>query len=153
MKKLVVVMTMIAMVPVMSACQRTPGEVVNKVLVDFGIEDKPEGYSSMTDQVFARLDNVARAEITRMNHSERNGEVKFEEISIHWTSSPPREPEPETGDTSGSSSTTIKSMKARVSIPALKPRRQKQTYQPGKPVTRYTVTSSARAACGTVRRG
>ncbi len=79
MKNLVVIMTMIAMVPVMSACQRTPGEVVNKVLVDFGIEDKPEGYSSMTDQVFARLDDVARAEITRMNQVERNGEVKFEE--------------------------------------------------------------------------
>ncbi|MBI4556399.1 MAG: hypothetical protein HY706_02335 [Candidatus Hydrogenedentes bacterium] len=60
-------------------CQRTPNEVMNKVLVDFGVREKPEGYVEPSDKVFARLRQVGQTEIKRMNQESRQGEIKFQE--------------------------------------------------------------------------
>jgi len=64
---------------VLSACQRTPGEVVDKVLTDFGVREKPEGYETASDHVFNRLSAVGSAELKRMNQEGRHGEVKFQD--------------------------------------------------------------------------
>ncbi|HIJ64364.1 MAG TPA: hypothetical protein HPP77_00325 [Candidatus Hydrogenedentes bacterium] len=61
------------------ACQRTPGEVVEKVLVDWGVKEEPEGYVTGSDRVFERLREVGRSEMRRMNYEARHGEVKFQE--------------------------------------------------------------------------
>jgi len=60
------------------ACQSTPNEVVNKVLVDFGLREKPEGYVSGGDKVFERLNAVGETELQRINAAARGGEVKFQ---------------------------------------------------------------------------
>lgn len=60
------------------SCQ-TPSEgVANKVLADFGLKERPEGYVSGEDQVFKRLDEVGATELKRLNLRERHGEVKYE---------------------------------------------------------------------------
>jgi len=64
---------------VLSACQRTPGEVVDKVLTDFGVREKPEGYETASDHVFNRLSAVGSADLKRMNQEGRRGEVKFQD--------------------------------------------------------------------------
>ena len=60
------------------ACQTPPEGVANKVLADFGLKERPEGYVSASDEVFKRLDNVGKAELKRMNLTHRHGEVKQE---------------------------------------------------------------------------
>lgn len=60
-------------------CQRTPGEVFEKVLVDFGVREQPAGYVSDSDRVFERLAEVGRAEMKRMNYANRQGETRFQE--------------------------------------------------------------------------
>jgi hypothetical protein len=57
----------------------SPGEVTNKVLSDFGLRERPEGYVSGGDRVFERLGTVAETELKRMNMDTRHGEVKFQE--------------------------------------------------------------------------
>lgn len=59
-------------------CQQGPGHVFNKVLVDFGLREKPEGYEYPSDRVFNRLAIVGEMEIKRMNLETRSGEVKFQ---------------------------------------------------------------------------
>lgn len=66
----------------LAACQRTPDQVFDKVLTDFGIREQPEGYVSGTDQVFKNLDLVGSTELKRLNLEERQGEVKFQEDGI-----------------------------------------------------------------------
>ena len=63
------------------SCQRTPGGVVDKVLMDFGLRDKPEGYVSGSDRVFQNLDAVGASEIKRMNLAGQHGEVKYHKQS------------------------------------------------------------------------
>jgi hypothetical protein len=53
--------------------------VMEKVKYDFGIGEKPEGYVSGTDRIMERLEDVAKAEMRRMNSSGRHGEVQFRE--------------------------------------------------------------------------
>ena len=67
--------------PALCSCQRSPGQVVDKVLVDFGLREKPEGYDSAADKVFGRLAGVGEAEMKRMNLEGRHGQVKFQEQS------------------------------------------------------------------------
>lgn len=55
------------------------GGAGNKVLQDFGIKDRPEGYVSGSDRVMARLPDVAKTEMSRMNAAGRRGEVKYDE--------------------------------------------------------------------------
>ena len=64
---------------VILGCQRTPGEVMDKVRYDFGLGDRPEGYESITDRVMENLRAVGETEMRRMNVAGRHGEVKFQE--------------------------------------------------------------------------
>ena len=62
-----------------AGCASSPGGVGNKILQDFGIRERSEDYVSGKDTVFARLDDVGKTEMKRLNLGERSGEVKFEE--------------------------------------------------------------------------
>mgnify|MGYP001157748076 CR=1 FL=1 len=64
------------------ACQ-TPeeGSVVNKVLSDFGLREKPEGYVSGADKAFPTLNTIAPDEMARLNLEERQGTIEFQEES------------------------------------------------------------------------
>lgn len=71
---------MVIIVVVLSSCQTdSEGGVVNKVLSDFGLREKPEGYVSETDKVFQRLGEIGATELQRLNLENRHGEVKFEQ--------------------------------------------------------------------------
>lgn len=50
-----------------------------KVLQDFGIKDRPEGYESGTDRVMARMNDVGKSEMNRMNLQARRGEVLYDD--------------------------------------------------------------------------
>lgn len=63
----------------MLGCETGPGGVADKVLSDFGLRERPEGYVSGGDRVFQRLNTVAAAEMKRMNMESRHGEVKFQD--------------------------------------------------------------------------
>ena len=64
---------------VLCACQTPEGGVVNKVLADFGLKDRPEGYESPADKALPALNNVGPTEMDRLNVAGRHGEVKFQE--------------------------------------------------------------------------
>lgn len=64
---------------VMAGCETGPSGVADKVLADFGLRDRPEGYVSGTDRVLERLKTVGATELKRMNMASRHGEVKFQE--------------------------------------------------------------------------
>lgn len=70
---------LVGLVLLLCSCQRTPSQVVDKVLVDFGVREQPEGHVSGADRVFERLAGVGRTEIKRLNQEVRHGEVKFQE--------------------------------------------------------------------------
>ncbi|HOV33664.1 MAG TPA: hypothetical protein PLX23_09910 [Candidatus Hydrogenedens sp.] len=71
---------MLGVMIVLCSCQSGPeGGVVNKVLSDFGLREKPEGYMSETDKVFQRLGEIGATELQRLNLENRHGEVKFEQ--------------------------------------------------------------------------
>lgn len=71
--------TIALVVAVLAAgCSSAPDGIGNKVLQDFGLRERPEGYVSGADRVFDRLTQVGRAELKRMNAEGRHGEVKFE---------------------------------------------------------------------------
>lgn len=66
----------------LAGCQRTPGEIANKVLTDFGIREPDENYVSGSDKVFERLRTVGESEMQRMNYEGREGEIKFEQDGL-----------------------------------------------------------------------
>ncbi len=72
-------MLVVALCLAAAACQRTPGEVMEKVKYDWGIGPKPEGYVSGSDRVMAKLRDVGAAEMKRMNLEQRDGQVKFQD--------------------------------------------------------------------------
>jgi len=53
----------------------------DKVLADFGLKARPEGYVSGSDKVMERLDGVGAVEMKRMNMPEQQGAVKFQKES------------------------------------------------------------------------
>lgn len=63
------------------SCQSPEGGVVNKVLSDFGLREKPEGYVSAADKAFPNLNTIGPVEMSRLNTAERQGEVKFQQES------------------------------------------------------------------------
>ncbi|HOE67134.1 MAG TPA: hypothetical protein PLO62_11475 [Candidatus Hydrogenedentes bacterium] len=69
---------MVGVSVLLCACQRTPNEVLNKVMYDFGVGEKPEGYVSPSDKLMERLRGVGEAEMKRMNMAARQGEIKFQ---------------------------------------------------------------------------
>ena len=70
------------LVLLIGGCQRGPGEVTNKVLQDFGLQKRPEGYVSGSDRVYEKLPTVGEAEIRRMNAEGRQGEIKYQEEGL-----------------------------------------------------------------------
>lgn len=53
--------------------------VGEKVMYDFGVGDRPEGYVSTTDKIMENLPEVGAVEIQRLNAEARRGEIKFQE--------------------------------------------------------------------------
>ena len=82
MKKLAVVVVLCLC---LSACQTEGGSVADKVLADFGLRDRPEGYVSGTDRVYANLGAVGDTEMKRLNLGERHGELKFQQDGLRGT--------------------------------------------------------------------
>ncbi len=66
----------------MAGCARPEGGVANKVLQDFGLKSRPEGYVSGADRVYERLDQVGAVELKRMNQKGRHGEIAYEEADL-----------------------------------------------------------------------
>lgn len=66
-----------------AGCAGQDGQgVVETVMSDFGLAEKPEGYVSGADKVYAGLNAVGEQEMKRMNQAERLGEVKVEEEGL-----------------------------------------------------------------------
>ncbi|MCK5863404.1 MAG: hypothetical protein KAH38_13020 [Candidatus Hydrogenedentes bacterium] len=62
----------------LTACQSGSGSVTEKVLADFGLGERPEGYVSGSDRVFEEMDSVGAVEIKRLNSLGRHGEILFD---------------------------------------------------------------------------
>lgn len=62
----------------MTACQTDSGTVTQKVLADFGLAERPEGYVSGADRVYEQMDSVGATEMKRLNAAERYGKILFE---------------------------------------------------------------------------
>jgi len=78
-KKLAFVLTALSLI----GCQGESGQtVVETVMSDFGLKEKPEGYVSGEDKVYESLNSVGEVEMKRMNQAERLGEVKVEENGL-----------------------------------------------------------------------
>ena len=69
-KPLYVLMVMV----LMAGC----GGTGNKVLQDFGIQDRPDDYVSGSDKVVARLNDVGKSELKRLNLLDRRGEILYD---------------------------------------------------------------------------
>jgi len=54
------------------------GSTGNKVLQDFGIQDRPEDYVSGADRVMVTMQDVGKVEMDRMNAAQRRGEVLYD---------------------------------------------------------------------------
>ena len=66
-----------------AGCQGQGGQtVVETVMSDFGLKEKPEGYVSGADKVVERLNEIGEVEMKRMNQAERLGELKVEEKDL-----------------------------------------------------------------------
>ena len=50
----------------------------SKVMQDFGLQERPEGYVSGAERVMQKLPDVAKTEMTRLNAAARTGEVLYE---------------------------------------------------------------------------
>lgn len=70
---------MVCLAVVVLGCQRTPAEVGNKVLSDFGLREGAEEPSTAADSVFDRLDHVGQIELERLNTEHRHGAIEYEE--------------------------------------------------------------------------
>lgn len=71
------------MIVLFAGCGSAPGGVGNKVLTDFGIREKQEGYVTGTDTVYQNLPAVGKSEVDRLNVAERRGTVKFKQDGLH----------------------------------------------------------------------
>jgi len=65
-----------------AGCETPEGGVANKVLVDFGVREAPEGYERGSDTVYNRLSDVGATELRRLNAENRHGTVKFEQEGL-----------------------------------------------------------------------
>lgn len=73
-------LSLIILVMALGACQGSrPGSVMDNVLSDFGLKERPEGYESTSDRVMKDLENVGKTDIKRLNMESRAGEIAFEE--------------------------------------------------------------------------
>ena len=70
---------LLALSVLLCSCGTTSSEVIQKVKYDFGVGEKPEGYVSGSDKVEARMNDVGKGELKRMNMEGRQGEVAYAE--------------------------------------------------------------------------
>jgi hypothetical protein len=71
-----------AMILLVVGCSSSPGEVTDKVLADWGLKERPEGYETASDKVYERLGVVGQQELERMQRENRDGEIKFEQDGL-----------------------------------------------------------------------
>lgn len=62
---------------VLTGCSSGAG---SKVLQDFGLQERPEGYVSGSERVFDRLNDVGKTELSRLNREDRDGEIRYDDI-------------------------------------------------------------------------
>lgn len=72
-------MKKLACVFVACVCVSGCGGTADKVLQDFGIQERPEGYVSGSDRVMERLNDVGKSELKRLNLKDRRGEVRYDD--------------------------------------------------------------------------
>lgn len=72
-------MKRLACVFVVCVCIAGCGGAANKVLQDFGIQNRPEGYVSGSDRVMERMNDVGKSELNRLNLQNRRGEVRYDD--------------------------------------------------------------------------
>ena len=65
----------VLLIPMMAGCG---GNVSSTVLQDFGLQERPEGYVSGSDQVMSSLRSIGVTELARLNIEHRHGEVKYD---------------------------------------------------------------------------
>ena len=83
MRRLLTCLALVCAVALLTAgCSSSPGEVTDKVLADWGLKERPEGYEAPSDKVYERLHIVGQQELERLQRENRNGEVKFEENGL-----------------------------------------------------------------------
>jgi hypothetical protein len=72
---------MFLVLAVLAGCA-TGGDVnvVDKVMYDFGLGERPEGYVATSDRIMERLPTVARTEMKRLNLEERQGDIEYQEL-------------------------------------------------------------------------
>lgn len=68
---------LIAFSVILCGCSSGSG---SKVLQDFGLQERPDDYVSGADRVLAKLPDVAKTELVRLNAASRTGEVKYERV-------------------------------------------------------------------------
>ncbi len=61
------------------------GTMGDTVLQDFGIKERPEGYTSGSDSVMKNMQSVGKTELRRLNLAERRGEIKYETSDLDGT--------------------------------------------------------------------
>ena len=70
----------------MTSCGGGSGDgVVDTVLQDFGIRDRPDGYVSGSDKVFDRLGDMGKSELARLNSGGRLGDILYAEDNASAT--------------------------------------------------------------------
>ncbi len=79
MRHIVVVSMLCVLCGSLVGCQSSPDGVMNTVLVDFGLREKPEGYVSGSDKIYESLNEVGATEMKRMNLENQHGAVKFQQ--------------------------------------------------------------------------
>ena len=67
-----------AVCALLCSCEGT----VDKVMADFGLKERPEGYVSGSDKVMTQLNGVGAMEMKRMNMEEQRGSVKFQKENV-----------------------------------------------------------------------
>lgn len=68
----------VGLIAALASCGGGSGDgVLDTVLQDFGIRDRPDDYVSGSDLVFERLGDVGRSELARLNTGGRLGEIEY----------------------------------------------------------------------------
>ena len=75
-KKTALLGAVLVLTVALSGCQRTPGQVVNKVLTDFGVRKAPEEQTEVDSARLQKLAVVGEQELARLNQESRRGDVK-----------------------------------------------------------------------------
>ncbi len=82
MRTLLCTLSVLSLISLAGCSTGSGGSVTDKVLSDFGLKEKPEGYVSGTDKIYSVLPTVAKQEIQRLNTTEQRGTIKFQEEGV-----------------------------------------------------------------------